>query len=275
MKLKCKNLMNKPLVSIVTICYNCEETIDRTIKSVLNQTYESIEYIIVDGASNDGTVPVIKSLLEGYSKKYILLSEPDQGIYDAMNKGIDLANGVWIIFMNAGDVFYDKTVIERLATNDYSPNVGIVYGDVELDFGKSGKLIKSLQSFDEKDVTFEICHQGMMTRTDILKKIKYDTSFRIMADLNSFKQIKDMGYKFEYIPITFATFQLGGISSSKPFLSLKESCRLHEVNKLSIHFFKSLLYAISRYCLQKLLSKDIYNDMWYKRINSLKCYKQK
>lgn len=259
-------------ISIVTICYNVAEDLKKTIQSVSTQTYTNIEYIIVDGNSSDNTLNVIREH-ESIITKWI--SEPDKGIYDAMNKGIDMSTGDWIIFMNAGDEFYHQTVIDNLCNKLYDSSVGIVYGDVELDFGKSGKLIRSLQSFDEKDVTFELCHQGMMTRTDILKKIKYDTSFRIMADSNSFKQIKDMGYKFEYIPIIFATFQLGGISSSKPFLSLKESCRLHDVNKLSIRYLKGLLRAIRSYCLQKLLSKDIYNDMWYKRINSLKCYKQK
>lgn len=259
-------------ISIVTICYNVADDLEKTIKSVSSQTYSNIEYIIVDGNSKDNTLNIIREH-ENLISKWI--SEPDNGIYDAMNKGIDMATGDWILFMNAGDLFYDKNIIENLCKKQYDSNVGIVYGDVELDFGKSGKLIRSLQSFDEKDVTFELCHQGMMTRADILKKIKYDTSFRIMADLNSFKQIKNMGYKFEYIPITFATFQLGGISSSKPFHSLKESCRLHEENKLSIHYIKSLIHALRRYCLQRLLSKDAYNDMWYKRIDSLKCYKRK
>lgn len=258
-------------ISIVTICYNVADDLNKTIHSVASQTYTNIEYIIVDGNSSDNSLKVIHEHEHTISK---WISEPDKGIYDAMNKGIDMSTGDWIIFMNAGDLFYNQTIIEKLCDKLYDPSVGIVYGDVELDFGKPGKLLRSLQSFKEEDVTFELCHQGLMTRADILKKVKYDTSFRIMADLNSFKQIRSMGYRFEYIPITFATFQLGGISSSKPFLSLKESCRLYDVNKFSIKYLKGLLRAISRCCLQRLVPKDIYNIMWYKILNSKKCYKR-
>ena len=103
--------MNSPLISVVTVSYNAVDTIERTILSVLNQTYSDIEYIIIDGGSTDGTVDLIKKYAD---KITYWVSEPDQGIYDAMNKGIDVATGEWINFMNSGDSFYRQDVLSSL-----------------------------------------------------------------------------------------------------------------------------------------------------------------
>ena len=100
-----------PKISVVTVCYNAVETIEKTILSVINKTYQNIEYIIIDGASTDGTVDIINRYRD---KIAYFVSEPDKGIYDAMNKGINAATGDWISFMNAGDTFYCNKTIHRL-----------------------------------------------------------------------------------------------------------------------------------------------------------------
>ena len=103
--------MEKPLISIITVAYNAIQLIEATIKSVINQSYTSIEYIIIDGGSTDGTIDIIKKY-----DKYLAywISEPDKGIYDAMNKAIKKANGDWINFMNCGDTFVDENVISEI-----------------------------------------------------------------------------------------------------------------------------------------------------------------
>lgn len=103
---------NLPRVSVITVCYNAVSAIQRTILSVLSQTYENIEYIIIDGKSTDGTLAIIKKY---ESRIAFWLSEPDNGIYDAMNKAIDKATGEWVLFMNADDEFVDNKVVERFA----------------------------------------------------------------------------------------------------------------------------------------------------------------
>ena len=109
-----KSYDDKPLVSIVTVVFNGEKYLEQTIQSVINQTYDNVEYIIIDGGSTDGTVDIIKNYEDRID---YWISEKDKGIYDAMNKGINLASGEWINFMNAGDIFYDEKVLNTIYIN--------------------------------------------------------------------------------------------------------------------------------------------------------------
>lgn len=116
----------KLLISVVTVCYNAADTIEKTMLSVLNQTYHDIEYIIIDGGSTDGTVEIIRKYADRIA---YWVSEPDKGIYDAMNKGIKVATGEWINFMNAGDEFVDANVLDKLFFAKTVANVDVIYGN--------------------------------------------------------------------------------------------------------------------------------------------------
>ncbi len=117
-------------VSIITICYNAEEEIERTMKSVLEQTLKDYEYIIVDGASRDKTMDVISSVLKLYdTSKVKVISEPDKGIYDAMNKGVNLASGEWICMMNSGDIFNNEKVLSDVFSYNIPDNIKFIYSD--------------------------------------------------------------------------------------------------------------------------------------------------
>lgn len=135
---KNKSCMNhKYKVSVITICFNAEKEIQRTIKSVVNQTFEDFEYIIIDGNSSDNTLAVIKSYK---SRIQQLISEPDDGIYDAMNKGVRFAKGEWLIFMNAGDCFADNNVLQNIFANRIPENINFIYSDVYMK-QKQGRLL--------------------------------------------------------------------------------------------------------------------------------------
>ena len=118
----------KPLITVITVVYNGEAYLEKTILSVINQTYESVEYIIIDGGSTDGTIDIIKKYK---SKINYWINEAYNGIYDAMNKGIKLATGDWINFMNAGDLFYNLSVLEMLHKN-FSGDLSILSGKVTM-----------------------------------------------------------------------------------------------------------------------------------------------
>jgi glycosyltransferase involved in cell wall biosynthesis len=150
------NPKNKPLISIVTVVYNGAEFLENTIKSVINQTYDNIEYIIIDGGSTDGTLNIIKKY-EGQIDYWV--SESDEGIYDAMNKGIDKATGEWINFMNAGDTFYNELTLEKVMDNKY--DCDLIYSDTYL----SDKSIIKCNIAKNR-----IIHQSLIYKTNLHKE---------------------------------------------------------------------------------------------------------
>ena len=115
--------MKNPIVSVITVCYN-EKKIENTCKSIINQTFEDYEWIVVDGGSNDDTVDIFKKYKKNMS---YFGSDKDSGIYNAMNKGIKIAKGEWIIFMNGGDCFYQKNSLSKISPHEY--NEDIIFAD--------------------------------------------------------------------------------------------------------------------------------------------------
>lgn len=149
-------------ISIITICYNAASDLEKTIKSVAAQEFKDFEYIVVDGQSKDSTLNVIKQN-EGVITKWV--SEPDKGIYDAMNKGVKMASGEWIIMMNAGDVFADSQVLTKVFKNPINDNITFLYGDT-LSRQKNGELLRRVTSWESGDVN----HQAVIYRRDLHKE---------------------------------------------------------------------------------------------------------
>ena len=130
-------------ISIITISYNVEKEIERTMRSVLNQTFQDLEYIVVDGKSSDKTVNIAKNIAREYTNRAIrIISEPDKGIYDAMNKGIKMATGEWVNMMNAGDVFANDNVLENIFNENISEDIAFLYSDLykKTSFGRYFKV---------------------------------------------------------------------------------------------------------------------------------------
>ena len=199
---------NRPLVTIITVVRNGEKVVEETIISVVNQTYTNIEYIIVDGVSTDDTLDIIKKYEDRID---YWVSEADNGIYYAMNKGIDLVVGDWVNFMNAGDSFHRHDVIERFIES-YDGESDVVYGDTQL-FFKFGTYINKCLLW-RQDYMPNICHQAYFVKTHLLKDSYFDTNYKICSDAKFFYDIYKSGCKYQYIPLTVCDYDsTEGVSS--------------------------------------------------------------
>jgi len=194
-----------PLISIITVVFNGEKYLEETILSVINQTYPNVEYIIIDGGSTDGTLDIIKKYEHAID---YWVSEPDKGIYDAMNKGIKVAKGNWIYFLGADDILYD--VLHKVADNlDVSKKA--IYGDVYMPKKHkiyNGKFTKFKMMFHN------ICHQAIVYNKEVFKKNQFDLKYKLLADY-AFNLSHYDEKSFHYIPILIAFYNdLDGSSSN-------------------------------------------------------------
>ena len=229
--------MNNPKISIITVCFNAVKTIEKTIQSVINQTYNQIEYIIIDGASTDGTLDIIKKYQDRIS---YWQSEPDKGIYDAMNKGITVAAGEWISFMNAGDKFVDERVVETVSS--YLDKVhAVVYGDTINEWSFGYELIKP-----SKDDVMPFCHQSCFTRSDLLKKYLFDTHYVICADYNFYYTLnKTDQYSKSYVNQPISVFDsVDSLSTANRILLYKERAKI--MNMKGIRYYCGLMTSYLR-----------------------------
>lgn len=197
--------MEKYRFSIVTVCYNAVNHIEETVNSVFSQTFLDYEYIIIDGKSTDGTDDIVSKMLEEKTG-ITFVSERDKGIYDAMNKGIDLATGEYILFLNAGDCLLDESVLQKVNTF-IDNNVGdVFYGNVIRIVGGSQREYRVYSSVCAKKWYYLsgdcICHQAIFARTEILRTRKFDLSYQICADKEWMMYNIQIGYKL--IPMNFA-----------------------------------------------------------------------
>lgn len=199
-----KRLM--PIISIITVSFNAEKTIRKTIESVINQTYKNIEYIIIDGESKDNTVNIIKEFNKNIN---YWCSEKDHGIYDAMNKGLKIANGDFVIFLGADDIFFSDTTLEDII--EKLDEKYVCYGDSyitqirKIYWGKFNKYKISIGN---------ICHQAIFYPKKIYKTKHYKTEYKIYADYVYNLELFPF-YKFKYLNETISIFNYNGVSSSK------------------------------------------------------------
>lgn len=218
-----------PLVSIVTVAYNAISTIEQTILSVINQTYPNIEYIIIDGGSTDGTVEIIKK----YSDKITYwVSEPDKGIYNAMNKGIMKATGEWINFMNAGDTFYDDRVIENIDFNTIDKFlVKVVYGDT-VKKNNSGQSYLKAKSLNELSRRIICCHQSIFISLLDKEDVLFNEDYIISSDYDLLCRLKKKYgiFSFLYRSMPFSVFDGLGLSSTNRLLLFREQLAIRNRN---------------------------------------------
>ncbi len=200
--------MNKiqPKISIITVCYNAQDFIEETIVSVINQNYPNMEYIIIDGGSKDATL----SIIEKYRQKIdYLISEKDNGVFDAMNKGIRASNGEWLNFMNAGDFFVDNNVLKNINFDLYKQDALI--------YGKSITNDTERKIFKTESLHYgyiPACHQAMFFNRSVTgSELYYTSEFLLLNDYELVNRLYLKKYTFSVLNLLIANYAPDGISS--------------------------------------------------------------
>ena len=236
-------------VSVITVCYNAIHGIEKTIQSVLSQTYENIEYIIIDGCSTDGTLDVIQK----YSDRIdVIVSEPDGGIYDAMNKGVRAATGEWINFLNAGDVFARDNVLKDL--------LSIGMDGIDILYGNSMEFTKDLShiipaSADVARMNYEpvFRHGSSLIRASVQKLHEFDVSRKDLGyalDWEMLHRLFVEGYRFKKVDTVIECYELEGVSNhfvrNRWYNYKITSSSGFSVKKLWLFIYSSLIYMFKQ-----------------------------
>lgn len=197
---------NGPKISIITVVFNGEHTIEKTIQSVLSQSYSNIEYIIIDGSSTDKTMEIISKYKDRVAK---VISEPDKGIYDAINKGIKISKGDLIGIINSDDWYEDEAL--KIIVESYDPSIDIYHGYLRVvKDGKEYSVYRNSEKFlDEKMISHPTC----FISRDMYKKLgNYSLKYNYSSDFELMLRAKNIGAKFKSIDAIIANFSLGGVS---------------------------------------------------------------
>jgi glycosyltransferase involved in cell wall biosynthesis len=211
----------KPTLSVITIVYNNERDIERTMLSVLSQTYQQIEYVVIDGASTDSTLDIIKRYENRIAS---LISEEDNGIYDAMNKGLKLATGDYVIFMNSGDEFYANNTVEKVFAS--ADDADIYYGETEMINDQLQSLgqrrHKAPEHFNWRSFNYgmSVSHQAIYIKRSLTEP--YDPKYKLSADIDWIIRAAKKAKKIVKVEGYVAKYLVGGMSKTKHRQSLAE-----------------------------------------------------
>ena len=221
-------------ISIITITYNNLNGLKQTIKNIYSQTNSNFQHIIIDGNSNDGTKDYLKSL---QLENLIMVSEKDKGIYDAMNKGIKLAQGKWIIFMNAGDTFSGENVLKEFIGKNFKSD--IIYGNCLIKYDNGFERISKPKPLYELWKGMSFSHQTVFIKSKLIKQILFDLSYKYCADFNQIYSFYLDQKTFTYWNKKIANIEAGGISDSKRYISTNEVYKINKrlKPKLKNHFY--------------------------------------
>lgn len=228
----------KPLISVITVTFNALFDLRTTCGSVYEQDFSNYEHIIIDGNSQDGT----KFFLEGNRRKNVsYVSEDDNGIYHAMNKGISLANGDWIIFMNSGDSFVSKTTLSECARYMTSKNETIIYGDHIVVYSDGAEKFVEAREISSIWQGLPFCHQSCFVQTQYLRHNPFSVEHTIASDFKFFYQASQKGLIFLHIPQTVALYRAGGISDQKRIMSIIERWKVIDKSFLTAVYYSKLI----------------------------------
>ncbi len=250
----------EPLVSIVTVCYNAEGTIEQTIRSVINQTYPKIEYIIIDGKSTDNTLEIINYYRSAISQ---VVSERDDGIYDAMNKGIGLAHGDFIGIINADD-WYEEKAVEQVVNiwKNEGNEAEVITG--QINFFENQEYLYSSHKKPMEIIWEEmpISHPSTFIQKKIYDKFgRYNTEYKIAADYDFVFRLYINGVKFCISDEKFSNFRVGGISTTKKKMLLMEDEEIIKKNMLACPNMPMVIKALENKMKQRYIYEANRKDL--------------
>ena len=253
-------------LTIITVCYNSGKYLERCFKSIFNQTYPNIEYIVIDGGSTDGTVDLINKYQD---KITYWISEPDKGIYDAMNKGLLKANGEIVHFLNADDYFFDNDVIrDVIKVFEKNPKVELVYGYVTKIIEELNIKFKLKSSINKKNLIKHniLPQQAFFYKKDVFKKLgNFDTSYKGSGDYEYLCRMYTNGVEMKEIDRSIVYFRKGGVSSriSEGYKALRKYFGF----KYSVWFyFRSRVELALKFLINKFgFTKYLYKIKYSKR----------
>lgn len=241
-------------ITVVTVCYNASKCIEKTLQSVVGQTYPHMEYIVIDGGSTDGTVDIIRK----YSDRITYwVSEPDGGIYEAMNKAVKHASGDYVNFMNAGDVFFDNCVLEEVFAGKYYDE-DVIYG-ANLNRFSGGYKAFHPHRVELITIAMPFCHQSSFTRLSVLRQRPFDTSFCRVADYVFFRRLYEDGGSFRRVNKFISIYDEYGVSSVMTLDYYSETCWARRCRPTVKDFLKCWWQSKCRrmrYCKLRFLISD-------------------
>ena len=270
------NVFENPLITVITVCFNSAKTIEKTLQSVLSQTYSNYEYLVIDGASNDDTLKILEKYRSLFGEKLRIISEKDDGIYDAMNKGIKNSNGQLIGILNSDDYYSNNTlqlVAETYAECKYE-NI-VINGDMER-VSEAGKVIFRYHFTEEQGKNKEYFgHPAMFAAKAVYDKIGlYNTDYKLAADGEwQYRAHEDESVKFVLCGEVFNRMREGGASDNPKYIKqwFKERVKMKlEYNKGSkFGIYKQECFAAVKTCVKAAMPKKMHSYM-YKKIYSKK-----
>ena len=218
------NIHPTPKFSIITVTYNAGKVLDDTIQSVISQTYHHWEYIIVDGASKDNTLQIIQQYKDRIQK---VVSEPDKGLYDAMNKGMKLATGDYVCFLNAGDSFYEDDTLQHMVHSIQGHELpDILYGETAIVDGNGHFLhmrrLSTPEQLDWKSFKqgMRVCHQAFFVRHNLLEP--YDLQYRFSSDFDWCIRMMKKAHRLHNTHLTLIDYMDEGLTTQNHKASLME-----------------------------------------------------
>lgn len=235
--------------SVITICWNAANVIEETILSIINQEYEDYELIIIDGKSSDNTLEIVNNTLKRSnfpSSKIHILSERDNGVFDAMNKGVKIAKGDYVIFMNCGDSFYNKSVLYNFSKAiDQGENGDVYYGNTLMSFYEGRGIFHDDETI-HRNAIMPFIHQSAMTKHDILLKHPFDLTYRICADFELYHWMREQKYHFIHNDFIVSCYDAKeGLSENNPLLIRLEKDRVQRLDKNKNYWLRKIMYSFT------------------------------